>query len=149
MKRMIVSLCMYAGLSTLAVAAETHSWECSSASLRGAYGFQTGAIILPAGTPRGTVGRWTFDGRGNFTNVVTLNDNGTIIHVSDSGTYTMNTDCTGTIFPGVGGGSIDIVLVNGGNEFHLLRTAPGTQVLLFGVAKKIFPDDRDEDRHER
>src|ERR1700738_1659980 len=117
MKRMIVSLFVYAGLSTLAVAAETHSRECSNASLRGAYGFQTGGIVVPAGTPRGNVGRWVFDGAGNFTNTVTVNDNRTIIQVTDAGTYTVNTDCTGsTIFPG-SGGSVDIVLVDSGNEF--------------------------------
>ena len=145
MKQTMVSLFVYAGLSTLAVAADTHHRECSNASLRGAYGFQTGAIILPAGTPRGALGRWVFDGGGNFTNTVTLNDNGTIIQVTDAGSYTVNADCTGTIFPGVGGGSIEIVVVDRGNEFHLLRTAPVNQVLLFSVAKKQFPRN-DEDR---
>ena len=137
MKRIIVSLFVYAGLSTLAVAASTHSRECSNASLRGAYGFQTSGIIVPVGTPRGNIGRWVFDGAGKFTNAVTVNDNGTIIPVTDAGTYTVNADCTGTIVPD-SGGSLEIVLVDGGNEFHLLRTDPPNWVMLFSVAKKQF-----------
>lgn len=144
MKLTIVFLFVYAGLSTLASAADTHSRECSNDTLRGAYGFQTGAIILPAGTPRGVLGRWLFDGSGNFTNTLTLNDNGTIIQVADTGTYRVNADCTGTIFPGVGGGSIEIVVVDRGNEFYLLRTAPADQVLLFSVAKRQSRRDEDE-----
>ena len=58
MKRIIVSLFVYGGLSTLAVAAGTHSRGCSNARLRGAYGFQTGGIIVPDGTSRGNLGRW-------------------------------------------------------------------------------------------
>lgn len=140
-KPTIVSLFVYVGLPALAVAANPHSRECSNASLRGAYGFQTGAIVVPAGTPRAVLGRWIFDGSGNFTNTLTQNDNGTIIQVADAGTYIVNADCTGTIFPGVGGGSIAIVLVDRGNEFYLLRTAPSNPVLLFSIAKKQFPDE--------
>jgi hypothetical protein len=140
MKRIIVSLFVYGSLSTLAVAAGTHARACSNASLRGAYGFQTGGIIVPDGTPRGNLGRWVFDGAGNFTNALTVNDNGTIIPVTDAGTYTVNADCTGTISPD-SGGSDDIVLVDGGNEFHLLRTDPQNWVMLFSVAKKQFPAD--------
>ena len=87
MRRIIVSLFVYAGLSTLAVAADSHARGCSNASLRGVYGFQTGGIVVPDGTPRGNLGRWVFDGRGNFTNALTVNDNGTIIPVTDAGTY--------------------------------------------------------------
>jgi hypothetical protein len=140
MKRIIVSLFVFTGLSALAVAADTHSRGCSNTSLRGAYGFQTGGIIVPAGTPRGNLGRYVFDGAGNFTNTLTVNDNGTIIPVTDAGTYTVNADCTGTISPD-SGGSVDIVLVDGGKEFHLLRTDPPNWVMLFSVAKQQFPAD--------
>lgn len=138
MKRIIVSLLFICCvLSTFAVATEAQSRECSNASLRGAYGFQTGGIIVPAGTPRSNLGRYVFDGASNFTNALTVNDNGTIIPVTDAGTYTVNADCTGTIFPD-SGGTVEIVLVDGGNEFHLLRTDPPNWVMLFSVAKKQF-----------
>jgi spore coat protein U-like protein len=65
---------------------------CSNATLKGAYGFFTGATILPDETPRGTIGRWDFDGLGHFTANLTINDNGTVIHVTDAGTYTVGLD---------------------------------------------------------
>ena len=114
---------------------------CSNATLKGAYGFFTGATILPDKTPRGTIGRWNFDGSGHFTANLTINDNGNVIHVNDAGTYTIAADCTGTIFPGVGGGTIEIVLVDTGNEFYLLRTAPNSIVLMFSLARKQFPGE--------
>ena len=82
--------------------------------------------------------------KGNFTNTLTINDNGTVTHVNDPGTYTVNADCTGKIFILGGTGTIEIVLVDGGKEFYQLLTKPSTdQVYLFSVAKKQFPDDDD------
>jgi hypothetical protein len=37
-------------------------------------------------------------------------------------------------------GTVEIVLVDGGNEFYSLRTDPFTQVGLFSANKKQFPD---------
>jgi hypothetical protein len=123
-----------------------HDRACSNATLKGAYGFVTGAIVVPAQTPRGVVGLWNFDGQGNFTNnTLTVNDNGTILRRTDAGTYTVSPDCTGTILPVIGGGSIDIVIVDSGKEFYQLRTAPESLVLIFSVAKKQFPGN-DENR---
>ena len=52
----------------------------------------------------------------------------------------MNADCTGTITTG-SGGRIEIVLIDAGNEFHLLCTDPANWVMLFGVAKKQSSGD--------
>lgn len=141
MKRTIVSSAILTGVLLLwwaPTALAGQDSACSNATLKGAYGFFTGATILPDKTPRGTIGRWNFDGLGHFTANLTLNDNGMVIHVTDAGTYTVAPDCTGVIFPGVGGGTIEIVLVDAGNEFYLLRTAPNSIVLMFSVAKKQF-----------
>ncbi|MBV9443066.1 MAG: hypothetical protein JO217_10255 [Acidobacteriaceae bacterium] len=122
------------------LAADEGDRVCSNATLKGSYGFVTGGIVVPANTPRGVVGRWNFDGQGNFTiNTLTINNGGTILHLTDAGTYTVNADCTGTILPVIGGGSIDIVIVDNGKEFYQLRTAPENLVLIFSVAKKQFP----------
>src|ERR1700675_3654655 len=92
MKRTIISLVVFASMFVVGAVpklqAEKHE-GCSNASLQGGYGFHTGGIILPAGTPSGHLGRWVFDGKGNFTNTLTLNNNGTVIHVTDSGVYTV------------------------------------------------------------
>src|SRR5215471_5403586 len=76
---------------------------CSNASLKGSYGFYSSGFNVPAGTPRVTLGRETYDGNGNFTNTVTVNSNGTVIHGNNFGTYTVNADCTGTLFDKVSG----------------------------------------------
>ncbi|MBV8830268.1 MAG: hypothetical protein JO108_13670 [Acidobacteriaceae bacterium] len=122
------------------LAADEGDRVCSNATLKGSYGFVTGAIVVPANTPRGVVGLWNFDGQGKFTNnTLTVNNDGTILRLTDAGTYTVNADCTGTILPVIGGGSIDIVIVDNGKEFYQLRTAPENLVLIFSVAKKQFP----------
>ena len=109
---------------------------CSTFSLTGTYGFTVGAIVAP-GTPRGVLGQFRFDGKGNWTRTRTMNDNGTITKVQDTGTYTVNADCTGTLFEqNAAKGTIEIVIVDGGNEFYELRTNPSTVVILFNAAKK-------------
>ena len=120
--------------------------QCSNASLKGAYGFLDNHTAVPAGTPFTALGRWHFDGKGNFTNTLTFNINGTVTHGADAGPYTVNADCTGTIFIVGGTGTDEIVLVNGGQEFYSLNTSLPqgfpSLVTTFSVAKKQFSDDR-------
>jgi hypothetical protein len=120
--------------------------KCSNTSLEGAYGFLDGHILVPAATPFAGLGRWNFDGKGNFTNTLTINDNGTVTHVNDSGPYTVNADCTGKSLILGGTGTVEIVLVDGGKEFYELPTNPSSLVTLFSVAKKQFPDDNDNNQ---
>ncbi len=115
--------------------------QCSNASLKGAYGFFNGQTAVTARTPFAALGRISFDGKGNFTNTVTFNDNGTVTHLNDFGPYTVNADCTGKIGIVGGTGTIEIVLVDGGKEFYQLLTDPLLRVFLFTAAKKQFPDE--------
>jgi hypothetical protein len=117
--------------------------QCSNASLEGAYKFLDGHTLVPAGTPFAGLGRWNFDGKGNFTSTLTINDNSTVTHVIDFGPYTVSVDCTGKIFILGGTGTVEIVLVDGGKEFYEIPTNPSSLVTLFSVAKKQFPDDDD------
>jgi len=75
---------------------------CSNATLRGAYAFHiTGQILAPAPAagPVSGVALTTFDGQGNLTQVDHVVHNG-VVPVEDwrpaTGTYTVNSDCTGT-----------------------------------------------------
>ena len=111
--------------------------------MKGAYGFLDSHTVVPAGTPFAALGRWNFDGKGNFTNTLTINDNGTVTHINDFGPYTVHADCTGHIGILEGTGTIEIVLVDGGKEFYGSPTNPSSLVGLFSVAKKQFPDDDD------
>ena len=144
MKWTIISLVVLASTFVMGAVPELQAeknTDCSNTSLEGAYGFLDGHILVPAGTPFAGLGRWNFDGRGNFTSTLTINDNGTVTHQSDSGPYTVSADCTGKIFILGGTGTVEIVLVDGGKEFYELPTNPSSLVTLFSVAKKQFPDD--------
>jgi hypothetical protein len=152
MKRSIISVSVFASVFLVAgvpQAQARHTRACSNALLQGGYGSTVGMLVLPAGTPRAVLLRFSFDGNGNFTNSVTINDNGTVTHATDFGTYQVNADCTGTIFTNGGTRTVEIVLVDGGKEFYSIRTDPPNLVFLFHSAKKQFPDDDEEDRHGR
>ena len=141
MKKMIVLSVVFAGMMLVGAVPTAHARVCSNAILEGAYGFSVGSIVLPAGTPRAILGRLVFDGKGSFTNTLTFNDNGTILHLTDVGTYVVDADCTGKIFTNSSTKTIEIVVVDGGNEFYQIRTDPSSLVFLFNVAKKQFPGD--------
>ena len=138
-----IALVVFASMFVVGAAPNAQAGQCSNASLKGAYGFLDVHTVKPAGTPLTILGRWNFDGKGNFTNTITFNDNGTVTHINDFGPYTVNADCTGKIFILGGTGTIEIVLVDGGKEFYGLPTSPSSLVGVFSVAKKQFPDDDD------
>src|SRR6267378_6296281 len=101
MKWTVISLVVIASTFVVGAVPELRAErnkDCSNASLQGGYGFLNGQTVVPAGTPFAALGRWNFDGKGKFTNALTINDNGTVAHIKDSGTYTVDTDCTGKIF---------------------------------------------------
>ncbi|MBS0383278.1 MAG: hypothetical protein JSR56_12695 [Proteobacteria bacterium] len=80
---------------------------CSTATLRGGYGYTSTGTLLPAyfppsltflAGPFAEVGRQTFDGMGNTNAVASLSTNGNINQdVSIYGTYVVNQDCTGSM----------------------------------------------------
>jgi hypothetical protein len=115
---------------------------CSNASLKGSYGSYNTGTVVPAGTPRVSIIRETFDGNGNWTATVTINNNGTAGTFNDSGTYTVNADCTGRIFNTASGVIVQFVVVDGGKEIYRLTFPPGLPALVaYGVSKKQFPDE--------
>ena len=96
MKRIVNSRILLVGIFAFAGLPNLHAQRgCSTATLNGAYGFYSSGIILPARTPRITVGREVYDGNGHFANTFTVNDNGAVSHNASSGTYNVNPDCTG------------------------------------------------------
>src|SRR5712691_1976628 len=146
MKKTIISIVVYASMFVVGAVPNAQAGECSNASLKGAYGFLDAHTRVPTGTPFVSLGRWNFDEKGNFTNTLTFNDNGTVTHAEDFGPYTVNADCTGKIFILGGTGTLEIVLVDGAKEFYALATNPSSAVITFSVAKKQFPDDDDKKR---
>ena len=93
---------------------------------------------MPAQTPRANYLECLRDGRGSWSANLTVNDNGIISQPPNTGpgTYVVNADCTGTLYPS-SGGSVAIVVVDSGQEFYQMRTAPA-EIVLYGVTKKLF-----------
>jgi hypothetical protein len=145
MKRTISSLVVFVGVFGAGAASNARAESCSNASLQGVYGFHAFATIVSPGTPgtpRAIIGTFTLDGRGTFTANLLLDDNGTILpRANQAGTYVVNADCTGTLFPN-SGGSVALVVVDGGREFYQMRTAPAS-IVVYGTTKKVSSGNGD------
>ena len=86
----------------MGIAATAHAAEkgCSTATLKGAFTYtNTGFITAPPAIagPFAGVGTQVFDGNGGTTASAWVSQNGNIIQVTITGTYTVNPDCTGTL----------------------------------------------------
>jgi hypothetical protein len=129
---------------TMAPMAKAEPKGCSAATLKGTFSQKgTGVIIAPAALagPMANVGTLTFDGNGNVTGAVVNSLNGNIVPATETGTYTVNPDCTGTytvqISPlGITGNAF-FVIDEGGNEIQIITTDPG--VVITCVARRQFP----------
>jgi hypothetical protein len=112
MKHMIVrtafAVMLAVGLTAnMAVAARAEDHDCSLAHSAGHWSFTDNGTVVGVG-PRTAVGVWTLDGHGNLLNgVATSSLNGSIASETFSGTYTVNSDCSGTV---------DVKIYSGGTE---------------------------------
>jgi hypothetical protein len=86
------------------------SRNCSWSNLQGTFGF-TLTGTREAGTnpgPRAAVGQLTADGNGNLAGSETQSNNGTIVPgVTETGTYVVNQDCSGTATLTLKGNGVD------------------------------------------
>ena len=125
-----------------------YAQTCSNQTLKGSYGYTvTGTVVSSVGPispgPFGAVGRITFDGKGGVSTVRTLSDNGAVLpHDAGSGSYTLNSDCTGsfTISVGPPGNqvhlSLDIVL---DDTYELRGIVTNTGLVLLFEGRRQFP----------
>jgi len=132
---------------------------CSNATVRGSYVFQiTGQILAPgpAAGPVSGVALTTFDGVGNLTQIDHVVHNG-VVPVEDwrpaMGTYTVNSDCTGTFTftpaptnPADGGPALKVhfVLTNGAAQILTVvsgspNTPPFTASIVSTGSRLTFP----------
>ncbi len=84
----------------LAGAAAAQGRACSSATIRGSWGYtETGSVIAPTGAvvTAAAVGRYEFDLAGSFEGEQNSSANGVVGPDTKQGTYTINPDCTGTL----------------------------------------------------
>ena len=112
---------------------------CGVQTLRGSYLFATHGWNIVGGVaqPKAIVEGIDFNGDGTLVSpFATLSINGTILHSSGSlGTYTVNTDCTGTV-SFTGGPSFDIFVEQNGKQLWMIQTGPGSPVFE-GTATRV------------
>lgn len=110
-----------------------HASVCSNSTIKGSYAFTIhGTILLPDGSSTAVAGiaKQTFDGEGNLTQVdaVAIGGNLTPGWRPGSGTYDVNSDCTGTqtiVIPGMPDLHLQIVVAQSGNTIHQVVIDPG------------------------
>src|SRR6266849_10401226 len=104
---------------------------CSAATLNGRYGLTfsgystNGALpaLISASIPVAGGGLVTFDGNGNLSASETVNLGGKILSVNLPGTYTVNSDCTGSLT--TANAHLNLVIVRNGREILAVNTDPG------------------------
>jgi hypothetical protein len=128
----------------IAPTAKADNKGCSNLTLKGTFAYtSTGFITAPpafAG-PFAEAGTQIFDGRGGTTAAVTLSQNGNILPVTITGTYTVNPDCTGTFTLQVSPIDVTVhvffVIDDSGNGFQAIETDPG--LVITRIARRQFP----------
>jgi hypothetical protein len=101
----------------------TYGWEGHALGAAGnTQGSKIGAFL-----PFVQVGHFTFDGNGNFSGAHDTNFGGGLLPHVDSGTYSVNSDCTtGTISFATGVGfTMSIVITSGGQEIKYVAANTG------------------------
>lgn len=114
--------------------------RCSLRMLEGNYGYSFSGTFLVSPTtpvPLASVGRMTFDGRGNISGNDTNSFGGSVSSYPTTGTYTVEPNCTGTLNVNLPDGFVitnNISIVDNGDEIFLIQTNPGT--IISGVLKR-------------
>lgn len=123
-------------LLTFAMAASstlTAHAGCTNATIQGTYAFTIhGTILNPDGSTLLIDGlaRTTFDGKGNLTQLDAVAVNGNVAPgwASNTGTYSVNPDCTGT-FTVTNGAQpevhLQMIVAHSGNTIHDMVIDPG------------------------
>jgi hypothetical protein len=114
----------------MAAAARADNKGCSNATLKGTFLHQASGFVTspPAmAGPLAGVGTDTFDGNGHIMGTATLSINGNTVPLTETGTYKVNPDCTGTYTVSSAGGSTSafFVITDSGDEIQAICTDTG------------------------
>ena len=103
---------------------------CSNATIKGSYGYSVTGVASD-GSAIASVGHFKADGKGSFVGTQTTSSGGQISsNVPTMGTYSINSDCTGsgTITINNKQSNFGMVVVSGGKAFQILSTdSPNVQ----------------------
>jgi hypothetical protein len=111
------------------------------ATLRGAYMSLGGGTVIGVG-PVAFIGTLYLDGKGGVTNPFTISFAGTISRVVAPGTYTLKSDCTGTMTL-AGANNFDFRVSPDGSKLDYIETDAGT--VISGSASRVKDKDKDRD----
>jgi len=116
---------------------------CSNATVQGTFAYTTTGSNVAAPAPLGPyadAGAQTFDGNGSTALSGMSNTNGTAAPVSRTGTYTVNSDCTGTfsiqIAPGIASHYF-FVIANDGSQYRAVCLDP--VAVLTRIGNRLYP----------
>jgi len=136
--------------------AQSNSPACNNKLIAGNYGFAVQGTKLGGPGPTGPqvgVAMTEFDGVGTLSQIDTITIAGEVVadftHTAATGTYTVNSDCTGTFTINFTDGrppiAANFVVVDGGDEIDTVVTsAGGAQGIIAtgSVGKRRFPKRR-------
>jgi hypothetical protein len=131
----------------------SHASACSNSTIRGSYAFTLhGTLFLPGGSTLlvDGIAKTTFDGKGNFTQVDAVADNGNLAPGwrAGTGTYSVNPDCTGTqtiVVPGLPDLHLQFIVAQSGNTIHAVVTDAGFATTAEGERLEL-PKSKDKDK---
>jgi hypothetical protein len=129
---------------SVAPAANAADKGCNVATLLGTFAYSSnGSIASPAeiAGPFVEVGTQAFDGNGGTTGTAMFSQNGNILQITVTGTYTVNSDCTGTFTLQVSPIAVTVhvyfVLDNTNSGFQAIETDSG--LVITRTAQRQFP----------
>ena len=131
----------------LGIAPGAQAVECSNATLKGTFADKdTGVITSPPSVagPFAGINLETFDGNGTLKGSGINSLNGNMVAVTETGTYTVNADCTGTYTVQISPLGLTtnafFVIDDSGNELQVIVMNPGTVITC--IARRQFQGDR-------
>ena len=142
-----LALSILATLATVTLASEPAARAakahhgCTNAMLKGDYGSVYNGFLRPdpgqnATLPQSILALATFDGHGSFSIIFDVaNFDGVQKGLPDSGTYTVNDDCTASAHFDNAGVNFDFVILDGGAETYGLETDDG--VVATVISKRL------------
>jgi uncharacterized protein (TIGR03437 family) len=121
------------------------SGTCSNAALSGSYGYALEGWTAGSGfTPFADAGQLTADGAGNLSAVDTASAGGTIIARVLSGSYQVNSDCTGSMSLQDSMGDtthLDLTASSDSRQAGFIQTDPGTVITGNAQRQLAFSSD--------
>jgi hypothetical protein len=126
-----------------AAGAASAQTDCKVKTVRGTYVFTATGNNIVSGVPqpKAILEIIVFNGDGTLSvPAATTSINGVIVRSEGSGTYTVASNCTGTI-TFAGGPSFDVFVSGGGKEIWMIQTNPNT--VFQGMATRTSRKDDD------